>query len=91
MKTYNGISCFETNITYTSNAKTNLLLCNRSVGGYWIIEVGAKDYASFPTSDINAGIVKLIADAKEIKEEENNLKVGKVQVEVEDTTETENQ
>ena len=90
-KTYNGISCFETNITYTSNAKTNLLLCNRSVGGYWIIEVGAKDYASFPTSDINAGIVKLIADAKEIKEEENNLKVGKVQVEVEDTTETENQ
>ena len=91
-KTYSGVSCFEGNITYTNNAKTALLLCNREEG-YWSIEVGTRGFSAFPTSDVNNSVVKIIAEAKKVTVEDSPLKVGKVQVEVptESPTETENQ
>ena len=84
-KTYGEASCFETNLTYTSNAKTALLLCKSSDAGYWVVEVGLPDFASHPTSNINSSAVEFISSAKSVTKEENQLKVGRVQVKLEET------
>jgi len=94
LKNYSGLSCYEANVNYNNNAKTALLLCNRELGGYWNIEVGKKDYASYPTSDVSGAVVKLISEAKATTVEDDNLKVGRVQVEIEtdlENTEIQNQ
>lgn len=83
-KTYNGLACFTGNVDYADNAKTVVLLCNRAAGGYWYIEIGEGELAAYPTSDIIKEFTKIVAEAKEYKEE-NKLKISQVEINVEET------
>lgn len=87
-KTYNNVSCFETQIDYTDGVKSLLLLSKRDVGGYWIIEIGVNPYTNYPTSDIANEVVSLIAKAKKEEAKEAKLRIEDVKVVVEENTET---
>ncbi len=80
-KTYSNLSCFETRIDYSDGAKTLLVLCNRTAGGYWATEIGTSSYTAYPTSDIVEEVVTFIANAKKFENGMNNkLKVNDINI-----------
>ena len=89
-KSYNGLSCFETNLDYTDGTKTALLLCNRAAGGYWYAEIGVGSYSAYPTIDVINEVAGIMADAKKVETTDNSFKVGKIEIKVEETENLDN-
>ena len=87
LKTYNGISCLETNIDYTEGEKTLLLLCKRSEGGFWYIEIGNSPYTAYPDSKAADEVVNIIASAKKAETSGEKLKVSNIPIATETATE----
>ena len=83
-KTYSGIPCFETKVSYTDGAKTLLLLCKREVG-YWFIEIGNNGYTDYPASNVADEIVKILSQAKKEETAESKLKIDNIKIVVEET------